>query len=153
MAPTSPGQKTQHLGLSITKSQVLCQAYLYVLLPVTYTLTSFHEETESWKSEVVCVQGHFTYEWKWPDLNSDEQAQVHTHFIKIPAASEKRWTTDREALEAAGGIWPCYKEDGFKIKNCQTVEQIIMGADEVTFSRVLYTRGIRIGLEAEGWMS
>ena len=33
------------------------------------------------------------------------------------------------------------------------MEQIIMGADEVTFSRVLYTRGIRIGLEAEGWMS
>lgn len=28
-----------------------------------------------------------------------------------------------------------------------------MEADEVTFSRVLYTRGIRIGLEAEGWMS
>lgn len=39
-------------------------------------------------------------------------------FHKIPAASEQPRPGDRPALEAAAGIWPCYKWDGFKIKAC-----------------------------------
>ena len=59
-------------------------------------------------------------------------------FHKILAASKQFWPINRQGLEAAGGFWPCYKEDGFKIKTCETVEQIIVGAYEITFTREFY---------------